>query len=126
MASNGLINGLLGYPAYARLLIVNADDFGICHAVNAAIMDALGAGIVRSTSLMVPCPWALHAVHPGLDTPELLVIEPGNNRNHQADFDFLTSQQAHDIVREEGIVLLDYRALQVVWQEKAVLQAALV
>ncbi|MDF2760830.1 MAG: hypothetical protein K0S99_3465, partial [Thermomicrobiales bacterium] len=26
-------NELLGYPADARLLIVNADDFGVYHAV---------------------------------------------------------------------------------------------
>ena len=56
-------NRLLGYPADARLLLVNADDFGMCHSVNAAIMGALAAGIVRSTTLMVPCPWALHATH---------------------------------------------------------------
>jgi hypothetical protein len=58
------------------------------------------------------------AVHPGLDTPELLAIEPGGNRIRQTDSDFLTSQQAVDIVREEGIILLDYRALQAVWKEK--------
>ena len=58
------------------------------------------------------------AVHPGLDRSELLAIEPGGNHIRQTDFDFLTSQQARDIVREEGINLLDYRALQAVWKEK--------
>ncbi len=58
------------------------------------------------------------AVHPGLDTPELLAIEPGGIRIRQADYDFLTSQQTKDIVRAEGIILLDYRALQAVWKEK--------
>ncbi len=272
----------LGYPADARLLIINADDFGMCHAVNEAIIGALKAGVVRSTSLMVPCPGYLHAaqfladhpetpfgvhltaisdsvqnrwrpvtagekipslvdaagyfydfehmaeflaqvrldqlerefqaqievvlaaglhpthldwhslrisgradifdvlfrlareyglalrvfnrstieelqsrgfptndhdvldsylldsdikaaryaallralpvglsewaVHPGLDAPELLSLEPGGARIRQADYDFLTSQQAKDLVREEGIILLDYRALQAVWK----------
>jgi hypothetical protein len=46
-----------------RLLILNADDFGMCHAVNEAIYRTLQAGVVRSTSLMVPCPWASHAIH---------------------------------------------------------------
>lgn len=55
-------NGLLGYPADARLLIVNADDFGMCHAINEAILQTLKAGIVSSTTLMVPCPWAPHAM----------------------------------------------------------------
>ena len=289
MVPTGQTNRLLGYPADARLLIVNADDFGMCHAVNEAIFRVLEHGIVRSTTLMVPCPWMLHAmhflaehpeipfgihltsisewpdyrwgpvaarekvlslldkgqpgqaryfydfqhmpeflaqvrldqlemefreqietvlaagfqpthldwhclrigdrsdinalmfrlareyglalrvagrswieelqsqgfptndhdfldsysldpankaaryaqllrelpvglsewaVHPGLDTPELLAIEPDGDRIRQTDFDFLTSQQAVDIVREEGIILLDYRALHAVWKGK--------
>jgi predicted glycoside hydrolase/deacetylase ChbG (UPF0249 family) len=56
------------------------------------------------------------AVHPGLDTPEMLAIEPDGNHVRQADYDFLTSQQAKDVIRKEGIILLDYRALQAVWK----------
>src|SRR5438874_13602639 len=56
-------NKLLGYPEDARLLIINADDFGMCHAINEAVFGTLKAGVVRSTTLMVPCPWALHAMH---------------------------------------------------------------
>jgi predicted glycoside hydrolase/deacetylase ChbG (UPF0249 family) len=289
MAPNGRTNQLLGYPADARLLIVNADDFGMCHAVNEAIFCVLKEGIASSTSLMVPCPWALHAtrfladnpeipfgvhltaisewadyrwgpvsprgkvpslldkgspgqawcfydfqhmpefmaqvrldqlelefraqikvvlnaglrpthldwhalrigdrsdifdvllrlareyglalrvagrswieklqsrglptndydfldsysldpvnkagryaellrelpvglnewaVHPGLDSPELLAIEPDGDHIRQADFDFLMSERARDIIREEGIILLDYRALQAAWKIK--------
>jgi predicted glycoside hydrolase/deacetylase ChbG (UPF0249 family) len=280
----GQTNRLLGYPADARLLIINADDFGMCHAVNESVFRALGQGVLRSTTLMVPCPWALHAmhfladhpgyafgvhltvisdwaeyrwgpltpkekvpslinemgyfynfermpeflaqvdlvqletefraqieavlaaglqpthldwhslrigsrpdisdlmfrlareyglalrvgrgssienvqhqglpasdydfldsylldsvdkparyahllrelpaglsewaVHPALDTPELLAIEPEGNGSRQADYDFLMSQEAKDIVKEEGITLLDYRTLQVLWREK--------
>lgn len=54
-------NSLLGYPD-ARLLFVNADDFGMCHAINEAIVRSLEEGIVGSCSLMVPCPWALHSL----------------------------------------------------------------
>ncbi len=56
-------NTLLGYPDDARLLIINADDFGMCHAINEAIFHTLTHGVARSTTLMVPCPWALHAMH---------------------------------------------------------------
>jgi len=281
--TKGQTNRLLGYPDDARLLIINADDFGMCNSVNEAIFGALNGGVIRSTTLMVPCPWALHAmhflanhpeihfgvhltvisewvdyrwgpvtsrekvpslinkagyfynfeqmpeflaqvrldqlemefraqieivlgaglkpthldwhalrigsrmdilelmlrlareyglalriagrswiekvqsrglpsndhdfldsylldpvnksaryaellhelpvglnewaVHPALDNSELLAIEPGGNHTRQTDFDFLTSQQAKDIVKEEGIILLDYRALQDVWKE---------
>jgi chitin disaccharide deacetylase len=55
-------NRLLGHPADARLLLINADDFGMCHAVNEAITSTLTDGIVSSCSVMVPCPWALHAL----------------------------------------------------------------
>ena len=55
-------NRLLGYPDGARLLIINADDFGMCHAIDAAITRSLTAGVVTSTTLMVPCAWALHAM----------------------------------------------------------------
>ena len=281
--SKGQTNRLLGYPADARLMIINADDFGMCNSVNEAIIRALREGLVRSTTLMVPCPWALHAmhfladhpeipfgvhltvisdpidyrwgpltsrekvpslvdragyfynfeampaflaqvkmdqlemefqaqieavlaaglkpthldwhalriggrteildlmirlakefglalrvmgraliekvqsqglptndndfldsylinpvhktaryaqllrelpaglsewaVHPGLDNAELLALEPASNHERQTDFNFWTSQQAKDIIREEGIILLDYRALQGVWNK---------
>jgi predicted glycoside hydrolase/deacetylase ChbG (UPF0249 family) len=58
------------------------------------------------------------AVHPGLDNSELLAIEPDGNHVRQTDFDFWMSQEAKDIVKEEGIILLDYRALQAVWRGK--------
>jgi predicted glycoside hydrolase/deacetylase ChbG (UPF0249 family) len=54
---------LLGYPDDARLLIINADDLGMCHSINEAIFRSLQEGVVQSTSLMVPCPWALHAMN---------------------------------------------------------------
>jgi hypothetical protein len=277
-------NRMLGYPIDARLLIINADDFGMCNSINEAIFRTLKEGVLRSTSLMVPCPWALHAmkfikdhpdipfgvhltvicdadnyswgpvtskdkvpnlvdqagnfysvegfpkflnqaildqlevefrsqietmlaaglkpahldwhalrldsrvdifdlmlrlakeygmafritgrsfiqkvqsqglptndydlldsfsldpvnksaryaqmlhelptglsewaVHPGLDNSELLAMEPDGNHFRQTDFDFLISQEAKDIVKEEGIILFDYRALQEVWRGK--------
>ena len=284
LLNHGQTNRLLGYPVDARLLIINADDFGMCHAINEAIFRALKKGVLCSATLMVPCPWALHAmhfladhteisfgihltvisewvnyrwgpltsrekvsslidkagyfynfeqmpeflaqvrfdelemefraqieavlaagltpthldwhclriggradifdvmlrlareyglalrvagrsciekvrsqglpsndydfldsylldpvdksasyeqllrelpvglsewaVHPGLDNSELLAIEADGKHIRQRDYDFLMSQAAQDIVQEEGIMLLDYRALQGVWKEK--------
>jgi chitin disaccharide deacetylase len=277
----GQTNRLLGYPPDARLLILNADDFGMSNATNEAIFRVMQAGVVRSTTLMVPCFWARHAmrflanhpefpfgvhltaicdhvdfrwgpltprdrvptlvnpdgkfyvfdempaylaqadlkqmemefraqieavlaaglkpshldwhalrlggrpdivelmvglakayglalrvlgqplaeklhsqglpandydfldsssldpttkparytqllrelpeglsewaVHPGLDSAELLAMEPTGNHFRQTDFDFWTSHAAKDLVQAEGIILLDYRALQAVW-----------
>jgi chitin disaccharide deacetylase len=69
--NKGQTNRLLGYPIDARLLILNADDFGMCNSVNEAIMRTLREGLVCSTTLMVPCPWALHAMHFLADHPEI-------------------------------------------------------
>ncbi len=67
----GSTNELLGYAADARLLIINADDFGMCHAINTAIFRSLKEGVVSSTSLMTPCPWASHAMRLLRENPDI-------------------------------------------------------
>jgi chitin disaccharide deacetylase len=62
---------LLGFPPDARVLIINCDDFGMYHAVNAAVIRSIEEGIARSCSLMVPCPWALHAMQLLRERPEI-------------------------------------------------------
>lgn len=71
MAHERQTNRLLGYPDDARLLIVNADDFGMCHAVNEAILRTLLDGVATSTTLMAPCPWAPHAMRLLKEHPEI-------------------------------------------------------
>ncbi|HEV2107316.1 MAG TPA: polysaccharide deacetylase family protein [Thermomicrobiales bacterium] len=64
-------NRLLGHPVDARLLIINADDFGMCHAINEATLRTLNEGVVSSTSLMAPCPWAPHAMQLLKENPDI-------------------------------------------------------
>ncbi|MFC3770217.1 polysaccharide deacetylase family protein [Paenibacillus sp. GCM10012303] len=52
-----------------RLLIVNADDFGMCHSGNEAIIGLLREGLISSATLMTPCPWALEAAKAAADNP---------------------------------------------------------
>lgn len=64
-------NQRLGYPDDARLLLVNADDLGMYEDINAAVVRAFQEGIVRSTSLMMPCPGAVHAIEVLREHPDL-------------------------------------------------------
>jgi chitin disaccharide deacetylase len=43
-------------------LVVQSDDFGMCHAVNTGTVEAFVDGIVTQTTMMVPCPWFDEAV----------------------------------------------------------------
>ena len=39
-------------------------------------------------------------------------------RVRQSDLDYIVSQEARAIVQEEGIFLVDYRALRTLWNDK--------
>lgn len=51
----GSLAEYLNLPADARMLILNADDIGIAHSVNAAVMEAFDRKAIDSGSVMVPC-----------------------------------------------------------------------
>lgn len=47
----------LGFDADARVVILHADDIGMCQASVDAYADLLEAGLMSSAAAMVPCPW---------------------------------------------------------------------
>lgn len=47
----------LGWPAGKRVILLHADDIGMCAEANQAAQRALERGEYRSASCMVPCPW---------------------------------------------------------------------
>lgn len=78
----------LGYDASARLVIINADDFGLCREANHATIDALRSGAVSSASVMVPAPGFPEAAsfaraHPEADIGVHLVLTSEWNRHNK-------------------------------------------
>ncbi len=62
----------LGWPKDAKLLILHADDIGMCYEANQAAKNYFEQGHIQSAALMVPCPWYNEAAawftqHPKLD-----------------------------------------------------------
>jgi predicted glycoside hydrolase/deacetylase ChbG (UPF0249 family) len=58
------------------------------------------------------------AVHPGYGNSELQAIEPKSWQVRQTDFEFLVSPEAHEIIRKEGIIALNYKPIQALWQKQ--------
>lgn len=56
-----------------RYLIINADDFGMSHSTNQAVMELLKNKYISSASLMMPCPWASEAARFCKENPEVSV-----------------------------------------------------
>ena len=92
----------LGFQADDRVVVVHADDIGMCHATLPAIDELMAIGLVTSASAMVPCPWFLEAAS-------------WHRRNPQFDLGIrltLTSEWQHYrwgplSCRDEGSGLLD-------------------
>jgi predicted glycoside hydrolase/deacetylase ChbG (UPF0249 family) len=62
----------LGYPADKVVLMLHADDIGMCYEANLAAKPYLTEGHIQSAALMVPCPWYSEMAdwykeHPELD-----------------------------------------------------------
>jgi len=47
----------LGFDPRDRVVIIHADDIGMCQATLPALADLLDASLVTSAATMVPCPW---------------------------------------------------------------------
>ncbi len=44
-----------------KYVIINADDFGMCHSANLAVFDLFEKGGITSATIMTPCCWAKEA-----------------------------------------------------------------
>lgn len=56
------LNEALGHSTDAKLVVLSCDDLGAFHASNEGVLSSLHDGAATCASLMVPAPWARHAV----------------------------------------------------------------
>lgn len=59
----------LGYKKTDRLLIINNDDAGMCHAANKATVEGMENGLISSATIMMPCPWSNEIVKYAQENP---------------------------------------------------------
>ncbi len=60
----------LGYKKTDRLLIINNDDAGMCHAANTATIEGQERGFISSSTIMTPCPWYSEIANYAVKHPE--------------------------------------------------------
>ncbi len=82
-----------------KLLIVNADDFGISEGVNRGIAEAHRRGILTSTTVMANMPAFDHAVKTALENPTLGV---GVHLNLTSGRPLLAVSRVPDLVGSDG------------------------
>lgn len=52
----------LGFPAGKKVIMLHADDIGMCHEANLAAADYLKKDAIQSAAIMMPCPYADEAI----------------------------------------------------------------
>jgi hypothetical protein len=62
----------LGFAPDDRVVLLHADDLGMCHAANTAFAENVAFGLTTCGAVMVPCPWFLElaaycCAHPQAD-----------------------------------------------------------
>jgi predicted glycoside hydrolase/deacetylase ChbG (UPF0249 family) len=60
----------LGFQPTDKVLIINCDDLGMCHAENVATFECLTQGVATSATVMMPCPWVPEVVQWKKEHPE--------------------------------------------------------
>lgn len=56
-----------------KYLIINADDFGMCHSANLAVCELLEKGSITSSTIMTPCGWAKEAAVWAAKNPQFAI-----------------------------------------------------
>ncbi len=60
-------------------------------------------------------PWQTSWTGAGKGNEKSQAIDPDGWRVRWTDYEFLTSPRAKELIQQEGIVVLDYTAIQLAW-----------
>ncbi|MEA3338141.1 MAG: polysaccharide deacetylase family protein [Chloroflexota bacterium] len=104
----------LGFSPQDRVVIIHADDLGMCHAANAAFADLVSFGLVTCGSAMVPCPWFPELAAYGRQHPEADIgVHLTLNSEHPSYRwpPISTRDPASGLLDEEGYLPRTVRAL---------------
>ena len=90
----------------SRYLIINADDFGMCHSANVAVMDLLGKGGITSATIMAPCPWAKEAAEFAAKNPQYAIGLHLTTTSEWGDYRWAPVSGTHNksLIDEEGFM----------------------
>lgn len=56
-----------------KFLVINADDFGLCHSANEAVFELFESGSIFSSTIMTPCPGADEAIAFAKEHPQYAI-----------------------------------------------------
>ena len=86
-----------------KYLIINADDFGLCHSANAAVMDLFESGSLLSSTVMVPCPGADEAIEFSINNPQYAIgVHLTHTNEWQGNFPWGSLTKGKSLENEEG------------------------
>lgn len=60
----------LGYPKGKKIIMLHADDLGMCDEANKAGIMQLSTGVIQSAAVMMPCPYAADMIEWAKQNPE--------------------------------------------------------
>ncbi|MGN1315447.1 MAG: polysaccharide deacetylase family protein [Acutalibacteraceae bacterium] len=88
----------------AKYLIVNADDYGMCNAANVAVEELFLGGWLKSSTIMMPCPAAEHAVNFSIDHPEYAIGIHTTLTSEWGKYRWKPLTEGKSLVDEEGFM----------------------
>ena len=90
-----------------KYLIINADDFGMCHAHNVATFDLLKRGAITSSTIMACCPWAYEAAKFARENPQFAIGVHLTNTSEWGTYRWAPVTGAQSLKDAEGFMPRD-------------------